>query len=36
MRLLLDTHAVIWYIEQSPFLSTKANAAITSYNAPRN
>lgn len=28
MRLLLDTHTVIWHIEQSPSLSTKASIAI--------
>lgn len=28
MRLLLDTHAVIWHIEQNPALSIKAVAAI--------
>lgn len=28
MRLLLDTHAIIWHIEQNPTLSGKASAAI--------
>jgi PIN domain nuclease of toxin-antitoxin system len=28
MRLLLDTHAVIWALEDSPLLSAKARAAI--------
>ncbi len=28
MRLLLDTHAVIWFVEENPALSTSANAAI--------
>lgn len=28
MRLLLDTHAVIWHIEHNPSLSAKASSAI--------
>lgn len=28
MRLLLDTHAIIWHIEQNPSLSAKASRAI--------
>lgn len=28
MRLLLDTHAIIWHIEQNPTLSARASAAI--------
>ena len=29
MRLLLDTHALIWWVEDSPMLSEPARAAIT-------
>ncbi len=29
MRLLIDTHCVIWYVDQHHLLSTKAHAAIT-------
>lgn len=29
MRLLLDTHAVLWYVDQDHLLSTAAHAAIT-------
>ncbi|MGH3802940.1 MAG: type II toxin-antitoxin system VapC family toxin [Pseudonocardiaceae bacterium] len=29
MRLLLDTHAIIWWLEQSPRLSAAAQSAIT-------
>ncbi|MCC6123747.1 MAG: type II toxin-antitoxin system VapC family toxin [Pirellulales bacterium] len=29
MRLLLDTHALIWYVDQDHLLSTSAHAAIT-------
>ncbi len=30
MRLLLDTHALIWYVDQDHLLSPAAHAAITS------
>ncbi len=33
MRLLLDTHAVIWYAEDKPSLSKKARAAIDNENS---
>jgi PIN domain nuclease of toxin-antitoxin system len=29
MRLLLDTHALIWYVDQDQLLSASAHAAIT-------
>jgi PIN domain nuclease of toxin-antitoxin system len=29
MRLLLDTHALIWYVDQDHLLSASAHAAIT-------
>ena len=29
MRLLLDTHAVLWYVDQDHLLSRIAHAAIT-------
>ena len=29
MRLLIDTHAVIWYVDQDHLLSPLAHAAIT-------
>lgn len=29
MRLLLDTHAVLWYVDQDHLLSTAAHAAMT-------
>ena len=29
MKLLLDTHAVIWYVDQDHLLSSIAHAAIT-------
>ena len=28
MRLLIDTHALLWFCEGSPMLSTKARAAM--------
>lgn len=28
MRLLLDTHALIWYVDQDHLLSSTAHAAI--------
>ncbi len=30
MRLLLDAHALIWYVDQDHLLSRRAHAAITS------
>jgi PIN domain nuclease of toxin-antitoxin system len=32
VRLLLDTHAVLWWITDSPQLSTRARAALTDFN----
>lgn len=32
MRLLLDTHAIIWHIEQNPALGTTASTAIKDVN----
>jgi PIN domain nuclease of toxin-antitoxin system len=29
MRLLIDTHALIWYVDQDHLLSTTAHATIT-------
>ena len=29
MRLLLDSHALIWYVDQDHLLSARAHAAIT-------